>query len=92
MLLSLEILLSSPFKETLEKRKIRETARKIIKKCGNEESKVITLKLNKQAAYAGTVNLVEDDLSPLGEIEVQISAPNIETFTNWLCGEELKEN
>jgi predicted RNA binding protein with dsRBD fold (UPF0201 family) len=48
--------------------------------------------LNKQAAYAGTVNLVEDDLSPLGEIEVQISAPNIETFTNWLCGEELKEN
>ena len=79
-----------PFKEFLEKRKIRETARKMILKGWSEESKVITLKLSKQAAFAGMVNLVEDDLSPLGEIEVQISTENVEKFTSWLCGPDKK--
>ncbi|MDY9922369.1 RNA-binding domain-containing protein [Methanobacterium sp.] len=74
-----------PFKEFLEKRQIRDTARKIILKGWDEESKTINLKLSKQAAFAGMINLVDDDLSPLGEIEVKITTTDVEEFANWLC-------
>ena len=74
-----------PLKEFLEKRQIRDTARRMILKGWNEESKTINLKLSKQAAFAGLVNLVDDDLSALGEIEVEISTENMEEFADWLC-------
>lgn len=74
-----------PFKEFLEKSQIRDTARKMILKGWDEESKTINLKLSKQAAFASRINLVDDDLSPLGEIEVKITTENVEEFTNWLC-------
>ena len=74
-----------PLKEFLEKRQIRDTARKIILKGWDEESKTINLKLSKQAAFAGMINLVDDDLSPLGEIEVKITTADVEEFANWLC-------
>ncbi|EKQ53225.1 MAG: hypothetical protein B655_1374 [Methanobacterium sp. Maddingley MBC34] len=74
-----------PFKEFLEKSQIRDTARKMILKGWDEESMTINLKLSKQAAFAGRINLVGDDLSPLGEIEVKITTENVEEFTNWLC-------
>lgn len=56
--------------EELKERKIRGTARKMMIK-GSDTSK-IQFKLSKQAAYAGVLNLVDDHLSPLGEIEVTI--------------------
>lgn len=74
-----------PLKEFLEKRQIRDTARRMILKGWNEESKTINLKLSKQAAFAGLVNLVDDDLSALGEIEVEISTEDMEEFAAWLC-------
>nr|WP_319372657.1 RNA-binding domain-containing protein [uncultured Methanobacterium sp.] len=74
-----------PFKEFLEKGQIRDAARKMILKGWDEESKTINLKLNKQAAFAGRINLVDADLSPLGEIEVKITTENVEKFANWLC-------
>ena len=74
-----------PFKEFLEKGQIRDAARKMILKGWDEESKTINLKLNKQAAFAGRINLVDCDLSPLGEIEVKITTENVEQFANWLC-------
>ncbi len=74
-----------PLKEFLEKRQIRDTARRMILKGWNEESKTINLKLSKQAAFAGLVNLVDDDLSALGEIEVEISTEDMEEFADWLC-------
>ncbi len=77
-----------PFKEFLEKGQINDAARKMIIKGWNEESKTINLKLNKQAAFTSRINLVDGDLSPLGEIEVKISTENMEKFANWLCGHE----
>jgi uncharacterized protein len=74
-----------PFKEFLEKSQIRDTARKMILKGWDEESMAINLKLSKQAAFAGRINLVDDDLSPLGEIEVKITTPDVKEFANWLC-------
>lgn len=74
-----------PLKEFLEKRQIRDTARKMILKGWNEKSETINIKLSKQAAFAGLVNLVDDDLSPLGEIEVEIHTEDVEEFVDWLC-------
>jgi uncharacterized protein len=70
-------------KEFLEKEKIRDTARKIFLK-GATYNK-IRFKLSKQAAYAGRINLVEENLSPLGEIEVQIKTEDPEKTIEWLC-------
>lgn len=75
-----------PLKEFLEKGQIRDTARKMILKGWKEESKTIKLKLSKQAAFADRVNLVDTDLSPLGEIEVEITTEDLEEFADWLCG------
>lgn len=74
-----------PLKEFLEKRQIRDTARMMILKGWNEKSETINIKLSKQAAFAGFVNLVDDDLSPLGEIEVEIHTEDVEEFVDWLC-------
>lgn len=74
-----------PLQEFLEKRQIRDTARKMILKGWNEKSETINIKLSKQAAFAGLVNLVDDDLSPLGEIEVEIHTEDVEEFADWLC-------
>lgn len=74
-----------PFKEFLEKGQIRDAAQKMILKGWDEESKTINLKLSKQVAFAGRINLVDDDLSSIGEIDVKISTENVEEFANWLC-------
>jgi predicted RNA binding protein with dsRBD fold (UPF0201 family) len=70
-------------KEFLEKKKIRDTARKIFFK-GTTNNK-IRFKLSKQAAYAGRINLVEENLSLLGEIEVEIKTEDPEKAIEWLC-------
>lgn len=74
-----------PFKESLEKRQIRDAARKILQKGLNQQSPVIQFKINKQAAFAGRINLVDNELSPLGEIEIKIKTDNPEEFIGWLC-------
>ncbi len=75
-----------PLKENLVKGRIRDTARKILLK-GNSPGE-ITFKLSKQAAYVGKVNLVEDDLSSLGEIDVNIRAEDTDEVIDWLCEKE----
>jgi predicted RNA binding protein with dsRBD fold (UPF0201 family) len=70
-------------KEFLEKKKIRDTARRIFLK-GAKKNNII-FKLSKQAAYAGRINLVEENLSPLGEIQVQIKTIDPEKTIEWLC-------
>lgn len=74
-----------PLKEFLETRQIRDTARKMILKGLDVDNKKIKLKLSKQAAFAGRINLVDDDLSPLGEIELIIDTETPEEFIGWLC-------
>lgn len=70
-------------KEALEKRRIRNTARKIMIKGSHD--KVVFFKLNKQAAFSGVVNFAEDNISPLGEIKVKIETDNIERFIDWIA-------
>jgi uncharacterized protein len=75
-----------PLKEYLEKGRIRDTARKIMLK--GKSSGEITFNLSKQAAYVGKINLVENELSSLGEIEVTITAENTDAVIDWLCKKE----
>ena len=70
-------------KESLEKRKVRETARKILEK--GIYKNYINFKLSKQAAFAGTPVLLDRGLSPLGEIEVKVETDDIEGFIDWLA-------
>jgi hypothetical protein len=77
-----------PLKEHLEKGRIRDSARKILLK--GKSSGEITFKLSKQAAYVGKVNLVDHELSSLGEIEVTIRTENMDDVIDWLCNK--KEN
>ncbi|HTX61719.1 MAG TPA: RNA-binding domain-containing protein [Methanobacterium sp.] len=70
-------------KESLEIRKIRNTARKILSR--GIHDKVIFFKLNKQAAFSGVVNFADDNISPLGEIKVKIETSNIDRFIDWLA-------
>lgn len=70
-------------KESLERRKIRSTARKILLKGAREQ--MIFFKLNKQTAYSGVVNFSEEKISPLGEVKVKIETSNVDKFIDWLA-------
>ena len=47
----------------------------------------IHFKLSKQAAFVGVPNFVEDDLSPLGEIDVEIETDDTQRFIDWIAPE-----
>lgn len=69
----------------LRERKIRNVARKMMLK-GIHANK-IHFKLSKQAAFVGVPNFVEDDLSPLGEIDVEIETDDAQRFIDWIAPE-----
>ena len=71
--------------DELRERRIRGAARKIMLK-GSSFNK-IHFKLSKQAALAGTLNLVDDDLCPLGEIDVEIKTDDVKKFIDWIAPE-----
>jgi len=73
------------FKYELKERKIRGTARKMMIKGINEHK--IYFNLSKQAAVVGVPNFVENSLSPLGEIEVEIITPDPMGFIDWIAPE-----
>ena len=70
-------------KEFMEKKKIRDTAMEIFLK--GVENNMIKFKLSKQAAFTGNINLVEKNLSPLGEIDVEIKTKDPTRLIEWLC-------
>ncbi len=72
-------------RKELRERKIRGTARKMMLK-GIHANK-IHFKLSKQAAFVGVPNFVDDDLSPLGEIEVEIETDDARRFIDWIAPE-----
>lgn len=72
-------------KYSLEKRRIRTTARQMLVK--GIKGNVIFFKMSKQAAYAGIVNFVEEELSSLGEIEVEIETDNVSALIDWIAPE-----
>jgi predicted RNA binding protein with dsRBD fold (UPF0201 family) len=69
----------------LKERKIRSVARKMMLKGINANK--IHFKLSKQAAFVGVPNFVEDDLSPLGEIDVEIETDDTQRFIDWIAPE-----
>ena len=69
----------------LRERKIRSAARIMLLK-GIHANK-IHFNLSKQAALVGIPNFVDGDLSPLGEIEVEIETEDIEKFIDWFAPE-----
>lgn len=73
------------FKEELVQRKIRGAARKMMLK--GIYANTIQFNLSKQAAFVGVPNFVENNLSPLGEIEVKIKTSNVEKFIDWIAPE-----
>lgn len=73
------------FKEELKDRKIRGVARKVMMK-GIHCDKV-RFNLNKQAALVGIPNFVIEDLSPLGDIEVEIKIDEPQNFIDWIAPE-----
>lgn len=69
--------------KTLRDMKIRSAARKMMMK-GIHANK-IHFNLSKQAAFVEIPNFVEDSLSPLGEIEVEIETNDVEKFIDWIA-------
>lgn len=69
--------------DELRERKIKGAARKIMLK-GILASK-IHFKLSKQAAFAGTLNLVDDSHRPLGEIDVEIRTDDVQKVIDWIA-------
>jgi len=70
-------------KEALEKRGIRNSARKIMIREAHDG--VVFFKLNKQSAFSDVVNFAEENISPLGEINVKIEVNSVEKFIDWLA-------
>jgi Uncharacterized protein conserved in archaea len=73
------------WKKSLEKRRIRSTARKILIK--GVRRNMIFFRLNKQAAFVGVSNFVEGKMSPLGDIEVKVECSDPEAFIDWIAPE-----
>jgi uncharacterized protein len=70
-------------RESLKKRRIRLAARKMMIKKSSKN--IVNFYLSKQAAFGGIANLVDEDLSSLGEIEVKVKTDNINKFIDWLA-------
>lgn len=68
--------------ELLRRQRILDTARNTFLK--NKRGNAIEFKLNKQVAYIGKINFVEEAIA-LGSIHVKIEAEEIEHLIDWLA-------
>jgi len=72
------------FYEILRRQRILDTARSAMLK--NLKGNTIEFKLNKQAAFQGIVNFVENDSeSPLGAITIMITSNKVNKIVDWLA-------
>jgi len=72
------------FYEILRRQRILDTARNAMLK--NLKGNTIEFKLNKQAAFQGIVNFVENDSeSPLGAITIMITSNKVNKIVDWLA-------
>ena len=69
-------------RESLKNRKIRDTAQRIFLK--SAEGNIITFSLSKQAALVSVPNLIDREMSALGEIDVTIEPDDVERFIDWM--------
>jgi len=71
-------------REMLEKERIRNAARRLLRK--NRSKDRLVFFLNKQAAYVGRVSFSEaNGESPLGPIQFKIESDDIDSFIDWLA-------
>jgi hypothetical protein len=68
--------------ESLKNRKIRDTAQRIFLK--GVDGNRINFSLSKQAALVSIPNLVDREMSSLGEIDVTIETDDVEGFIEWM--------
>ncbi|MFB2623882.1 MULTISPECIES: RNA-binding domain-containing protein [Methanothermobacter] len=73
----------SELREALERRRIRLTARGILIK--NMRGKSTRIYINKQAALIGRVNVLEEPITPLGDIMVEIESDDLLGIIDWLA-------
>lgn len=79
---NIEIL--KPLHSGLRRQRILDTAREYMFK--HKQGEILTLMINKQAAYQGHISLVENlSESPLGTITISISSPQIDKIIDWLA-------
>ncbi len=72
------------FHDILRRQKILDTARSVMLR--SLRSNTIEFKLNKQAAFQGIINFVENDSeSPLGAITITITSNRINAVIDWLA-------
>jgi predicted RNA binding protein with dsRBD fold (UPF0201 family) len=69
-------------RESLKTRQIRDTAERMLVK--GSEGDIITFSLSKQAALVSIPNIVDREMSALGEIDVTIETDDTETFIKWM--------
>lgn len=73
----------------LRNQRILDVARK--KLIGNMAGETTDILLRKQAAFMSKVNFCDfEDVGPLGEIEVTIISPDIQTVIDWLAPQTVK--
>ena len=69
-------------RESLKNRKIRDTAQRIFLK--RAEGNRLSFTLSKQAALVSIPNLIDREMSALGEIDVTIETDDVEGFIEWM--------
>ncbi|ABU82138.1 RNA-binding domain-containing protein [Ignicoccus hospitalis] len=78
-----------PLKRAIQAKAVDETFYKYLKRLSKGTQNLLIFKLNKQAAYAGTPSLAEEDVeSPLGAITVEVEAEDVKKVIAWLTGKE----
>ncbi len=70
--------------ELLRRQRILDTARNVMLK--NSRNGILTLQLNKQAAYQGVISFVDSELeSQLGAITITITSDKLSEIIDWLA-------
>ncbi|WP_242451185.1 RNA-binding domain-containing protein [Methanothermobacter sp. THM-2] len=73
----------SELREALERRRIRLTARGILLK--NMRGKSTRIYINKQAALINRINVLEEPITALGDIMVEIESDDLMGIIDWLA-------
>lgn len=72
----------SVIKRLIIKNEFEELARAIFEK--NRTDSCISFFVNKQAAYNNMFHMIDENMSPLGDIEIIITGSNLEEAIGWI--------
>ncbi|HIH35285.1 MAG TPA: hypothetical protein HA277_03990 [Methanosphaera sp.] len=72
----------SIIRKLIIKNEMEELARNIFEK--NKKENSITFFINKQAAYNNMFHMIDENMSPLGDIEITIESNDSEEVIEWI--------